>query len=91
VWAVELQDNADGSPAVPHDSKVKIRLKHWDGWTIDLVPAWTKFAVMPGGMGSTFDGVHWDPPASERHQWCDTDLLNRNDSLCAALCAPSVS
>ena len=69
VWATELRDNADGSPAIPHNSKVKLRLKHWDGWTIDLVPAWIKYAVMPEGMDSTFDGVHWDPPAHEKHKW----------------------
>jgi 1,4-alpha-glucan branching enzyme len=70
VWSVSLPDK-DGAPRIPHKSHVKVRLQHWDGWTIDLVPAWMGYAVMPPGMGATFDGVHWDPPASEKHVWCE--------------------
>lgn len=69
VWSVSLPDNPDGTAAIPHNSRVKIRVQHWDGWTIDLVPAWTTYAVMPEGMESTFDAVHWDPPEGERHVW----------------------
>jgi hypothetical protein len=69
VWSCSLPDNADGTGAIPHGSHVKVRLKHWDGWTIDLVPAWIKCTNMPEGMNATFDGVHWDPPASEKHPW----------------------
>ena len=69
VWSVTLPDK-NGRPVIPHKSKVKVRLQHWDGWTIDLVPAWIKFCHMPDGHGSTFDGVHWDPPRSEQHRWC---------------------
>ena len=53
-------------------SLVKVRIKHWEGWTIDLVPAWIGYAVMPPGMGATFNGVHWDPPAREKYKWCGT-------------------
>lgn len=74
VWSVALSDNSDGTAAIPHNTRVKIRVQHWDGWTIDLVPAWTSYAVMPEGMDSTFDGVHWDPPAGERHVWYVTLL-----------------
>lgn len=74
VWSVELPDAADGSAAIPHNSRVKLRLQHWDGWTIDLVPAWMAYCVMPDKMGSTFDGVHWDPPPAEKHVWCAPPL-----------------
>lgn len=70
VWSVELPDGPGGAPAIPHKSRVKVRLQHWDGWTIDLVPAWALATHMPEGHGSTFDGVNWDPPAREKHQWC---------------------
>jgi 1,4-alpha-glucan branching enzyme len=69
VWTIELPDTADGMPAIPHKSRVKVRLQHWDGWTIDLVPAWIRCTQMPEGHGSTFDGIHWDPPPTERHVW----------------------
>lgn len=72
VWAVRLRDNPDGSGAIPHKSRVKVRLQRHDGSTIDLVPAWIRYTHMPQGHGSTFDGVHWDPPARERHRWCAT-------------------
>ena len=70
VWSVELPDGPGGAPAIAHKSRVKVRLQHWEGWTIDLVPAWAQATHMPEGHGSTFDGVHWDPPAHEKHQWC---------------------
>lgn len=69
VWSVSLPDRADGTPAIAHGSRVKVRLQHWDGWHIDLVPAWISYAVMPQREGATFDGVHWNPPHQEKHAW----------------------
>ena len=80
VWSVTLSDNADGSAAIPHKSRVKVRLQRDDGGTIDLVPAWIRYAVMPEGQGATFDGVHWDPPARERHRWCEPNALTNFDT-----------
>jgi hypothetical protein len=60
----------DGAPAVPHASRVKVRLQSFEGWWADRVPAWTRFATIPPGeMGAKFNGVHWDPPEGERHAW----------------------
>lgn len=69
VWSVSLPD-VNGRPVIAHKSRVKVRLTHQDGWTIDLVPAWISYAVMPPGMGATFDGVHWSPPREQKFQWC---------------------
>ena len=61
----------DGSAAIQHGSKVKVRLQHPGGWSLDRIPAWAKWAtVAPGQMGAKFDGIYWDPPPNEQHQWC---------------------
>lgn len=69
VWSVRLPDGAHGR-TVPHGSRVKVRLTLHDGAAVDRIPAWIRRATVPWGqMGAKFDGVHWDPPAHERHQW----------------------
>jgi 1,4-alpha-glucan branching enzyme len=87
VWSASLPD---GAPAIPHGSRVKVRLQHWDSWTMDRVPAWTRYAVMEQRQGATFDGVHWDPPASEQHQWCAAACARRHDGACVGA-TPHVS
>jgi 1,4-alpha-glucan branching enzyme len=60
----------DGSPAIPHNSRVKVKLQSWGDWWVDRVPAWIKYATIPEGeMGAKYNGVHWDPPRGERHVW----------------------
>jgi hypothetical protein len=57
-------------PAVPHSSRVKVRLTLPNGQAVDRIPAWVRRAVAPQGqMGARFDGVHWAPPQHERHSW----------------------
>lgn len=59
-----------GAPAIPHGSRVKVRLQHPGGWWVDRLPAWIKWAtVEPGKMGAKYDGRHWDPPAGEQYQF----------------------
>ena len=69
VWSVELPDDpTTGAAAIPHGSRLKIRLQHPGGWWADRLPAWIKWATIPEGvMGAKFDGIHWDPPAAERY------------------------
>eukprot|EP00208_Stichococcus_sp_RCC1054_P002995 CAMPEP_0206143896 /NCGR_PEP_ID=MMETSP1473-20131121/22240_1 /ASSEMBLY_ACC=CAM_ASM_001109 /TAXON_ID=1461547 /ORGANISM="Stichococcus sp, Strain RCC1054" /LENGTH=642 /DNA_ID=CAMNT_0053539511 /DNA_START=296 /DNA_END=2220 /DNA_ORIENTATION=- len=70
VWSVRLPDGNDGVPAVPHGSRVKVRLTLHDGSAVDRVPAWARLAQAPfGQMGAKFDGVHWAPPEHERYSW----------------------
>lgn len=55
---------------MPHGSRVKVRLTLPDGAAVDRIPAWiSRATVHPGEMGAKLDGVHWDPPAHERHRW----------------------
>ncbi|GLI70892.1 hypothetical protein VaNZ11_015916 [Volvox africanus] len=68
VWTVRLPD-VDGHPAIPHGSRLKVRLQHPGGWWVDRVPAWVRWAVAEQRMGAGFDGVYWDPPKAEKHHW----------------------
>ncbi|CAI7806742.1 unnamed protein product [Closterium sp. NIES-53] len=67
VWELFLPDNPDGTPAIPHGSRVKIHMDTPSGWK-DAIPAWIKFAVQaPGEI--PYNGIYYDPPPQERHVW----------------------
>ncbi|KAA3465054.1 1,4-alpha-glucan-branching enzyme 2-2, chloroplastic/amyloplastic-like [Gossypium australe] len=60
VWEIFLPNNADGSPAIPHGSRVKIRMETPSGIK-DSIPAWIKFSVQaPGEI--PYNGIYYDPP-----------------------------
>eukprot|EP00884_Botryococcus_braunii_P004632 jgi/Botrbrau1/1416/Bobra.0063s0112.1 len=70
VWSVSLPDREDGQAAIPHGSRVKIRLWHPKGYTVDRIPAWIKWATAQKGvMGARYDGIYWDPPPDLRYKW----------------------
>ncbi|KAL7137419.1 hypothetical protein ABFS83_10G091000 [Erythranthe nasuta] len=65
VWEIFLPNNADGSPAIPHGSRVKIRMDTPSGIK-DSIPAWIKFSVQaPGEI--PYNGIYYDPPVEERY------------------------
>jgi len=66
----QARAGADGEPAVPHGSRVKVRLQHPGGFSVDRIPAWVRWATVEAKMGARYDGVHWAPPPGERHAWC---------------------
>ena len=49
IFEIFLPNNADGSPAIPHGSRVKIHLCGQNGDWIDKIPAWIKMAVQAPG------------------------------------------
>ena len=66
MWELRLPDNADGSPAIPHGSRVKIHMNTPQGWK-DAIPAWIKMAVQaPGEI--PYNGIYYDPPHHVRRQ-----------------------
>jgi len=65
-WVVDLPDNEDGSPMIPHRCQLKVRIETNDGEWIERVPAWTKLAWQDHTT-NLFNGVFWEPPADERH------------------------
>ncbi|KEH36310.1 starch branching enzyme I [Medicago truncatula] len=69
VWSIKIPD-ADGNPVIPHNSRVKFRFKHSDGFWVDRIPAWIKYATVdPSRFAAPYDGVYWDPPLSERYEF----------------------
>jgi len=67
-WAINLPDNADGSPKIPHRSQLKVRVECNDGQWIERVPAWTKLAWQDHTT-NLFNGVFWEPPLDERYRF----------------------
>ncbi|XP_057513372.1 1,4-alpha-glucan-branching enzyme 2-2, chloroplastic/amyloplastic-like isoform X1 [Actinidia eriantha] len=65
VWEIFLPNNADGSPPIPHGSRVKIRMDTPSGIK-DSIPAWIKFSVQAPGQ-IPFDGIYYDPPEEEKY------------------------
>ncbi|KAM0842265.1 hypothetical protein ACQ4PT_058466 [Festuca glaucescens] len=64
VWEIFLPNNADGSPAIPHGSRVKIRMDTPSG-VKDSISAWIKFSVQaPGEI--PYNGIYYDPPEEEK-------------------------
>ncbi|KAF3558185.1 hypothetical protein F2Q69_00011127 [Brassica cretica] len=65
VWEIFLPNNADGSPAIPHGSRVKIRMDTPSGIK-DSIPAWIKYSVQaPGEI--PYDGVYYDPAEEDKY------------------------
>nr|QYS25850.1 starch branching enzyme [Fritillaria thunbergii] len=65
VWEIFLPNNADESPAIPHGSRVKIRMDTPSGIK-DSIPAWIKFSVQaPGEI--PYNGIYYDPPEEEKY------------------------
>ncbi|KAK1300227.1 hypothetical protein QJS10_CPB13g01652 [Acorus calamus] len=65
VWEVFLPNNADGSPPIPHGSRVKIRMDTPSGMK-DSIPAWIKYSVQaPGEI--PYNGIYYDPPEDEKY------------------------
>ena len=50
---------------------------------MDRIPAWIKWATVEAGqMGAKYDGIYWDPPGPERHQWYIPCLALQCRSYC---------
>lgn len=61
VFELFLADKPDGTPVVPHRTKVKCRIENiWGQWT-EKIPAWCKWATQEWNEVQ-FNGVHWEPP-----------------------------
>ena len=81
---------ADGAPAVPHGSRVKVRLQHPGGFSVDRIPAWIRWATQEAQMGAHYNGVHWAPPADERYTWCALGSILDRKVILWSLCEHSL-
>uniref|UniRef100_A0A7S3UCH1 1,4-alpha-glucan branching enzyme n=1 Tax=Picocystis salinarum TaxID=88271 RepID=A0A7S3UCH1_9CHLO len=67
-FEIRIPPKADGTPAIPHMSKVKLRLRLPGGGVIDRIPSWIKYAVQePNAI--PFDGVYYDPPEDQKYKF----------------------
>ena len=65
TWSCELNKGE-----IPHNSRVKIRIFTGNGNHVDRIPAYIRYACVPANeMGAKYDGVYFDPPVEEQHQW----------------------
>lgn len=69
VWEVEVPPKANGQPAIPHDSKVKISMILPSGTRIERLPAWIRRVTQDLTHSPVYESRFWNPPASERYQF----------------------
>jgi 1,4-alpha-glucan branching enzyme len=63
-----MPNKPDGSPVIPHGSRVKLHLEVEGGDPVDRIPAWIKMAVQaPGEI--PFNGIYYDPPPEEQYHF----------------------
>ncbi|CAK9035203.1 unnamed protein product [Durusdinium trenchii] len=65
-WSLFIKDKADGSPGIPHQTQLKVRVEANDGSWHDRVPAWSKLAWQDHTT-NLFNGVFWEPPEEDRY------------------------
>ena len=56
-----MPDAEDGTPAIAHNSRVKVCIKTKDGQWHDRIPPWLNYVRQEPG-NPTYDGVFWNPP-----------------------------
>lgn len=79
VWEIVLKANADGSPAIPHDSKLKIRLVLPGNQDVYRIPAWSKRVTQDLTISPIYEARFWNPPAQERYVWKNSRPQKPND------------
>ncbi|KAL4734191.1 1,4-alpha-glucan-branching enzyme [Aspergillus similis] len=68
VWEIVLPAR-DGTPVIPHDSKVKITMVTRSGERIYRIPAWIKRVVQDLDVSPIYESVFWNPPKAERYNF----------------------
>lgn len=67
VFSLFLPDSEDGTPAIPHNSFVKVSLVvDSTGERVMRVPAWIRHAVLDRAA-ATYCGVYWNPSDEETY------------------------
>ncbi|KAG0378707.1 alpha-1,4-glucan branching enzyme [Mortierella sp. AD032] len=67
VYSITLPNNPDGSPAIKHNTKVKITMIKPDGTRIDRLPVWIHRVTQDLDVSPVYDAVFWNPP--KKYQW----------------------
>ncbi|KAK4190278.1 alpha-glucan branching enzyme [Podospora australis] len=69
VFELTIPPTADGKPAIPHNSKIKITLELPTGEWVDRLPAWIKYVTQDLSVSPAYDARFWNPPAAERYSF----------------------
>ena len=67
VFSLRIPPGADGKPAIPHGSKVKLWIKTKDGRELYRLSPWTKYATQDMSVSPDYRAIHWAPPTP--YQW----------------------
>ncbi len=67
VWHVKVPPTGSGQVAIPHDSKIKIRLTIPGGEVLDRLPAWISRVTQDLSVSSVYDARFWNP--SKKYQF----------------------
>jgi len=67
VFEIFVPNNSDGTPAIAHNSKVKITMIKPDGTRIDRLPAWITRVTQDLSVSPHYDAVFWNPP--QKYTW----------------------
>ncbi|KAG0031516.1 alpha-1,4-glucan branching enzyme [Podila clonocystis] len=67
VFEIFVPNNADGTPAIQHDTKLKITMIKPDGTRIDRLPAWILRVTQDLSVSPNYEAVFWNPP--KKYQW----------------------
>ncbi|XP_063060879.1 1,4-alpha-glucan-branching enzyme isoform X2 [Engraulis encrasicolus] len=66
-WKLIMPPKEDGSPVVPHGTKLKVVVHTKDGERLYRISPWAKY-VTQAEKEVIYDWVHWDPPQPYRHK-----------------------
>jgi 1,4-alpha-glucan branching enzyme len=75
-----LPDKPDGSPAIEHASRIKLRVLTFDGQWLIRNPAWATFLIQ-NPTSFVYDAVFWSPPEEWRYSWRSATRLPLPKSL----------
>ncbi|KAK0526512.1 alpha-1,4-glucan branching enzyme [Tilletia horrida] len=67
VWTITVPPAADGSCAIPHESKLKISMVTPSGERIERLPAWIKYVTQDLSVSPVYDARFWNPPAAQKY------------------------
>lgn len=68
VWQVVVPGN-NGTPSIPHNSKIKISMVSRSGERVERLPAWIKYVTQDLSVSPVYDGRLWNPPEHERYRF----------------------
>jgi 1,4-alpha-glucan branching enzyme len=68
VWEVVVPGN-NGTPSIPHNSKIKISMITKSGERIERLPTWIKYVTQDLNVSPVYDGRLWNPPQHERYHF----------------------